>query len=299
MTANSAPSVTTMTTSIPSDRTSGRTHRRPVRVSEVLIHVLLVVMVVSVLLPFLWLVFASFKTYADLLGRPGHLPSPWTLASYREIFSIGNFGTSFVNSVLVAVGRVLVACVTSLVLGYIFAKYRFVGKGIVFGILLSTMLIPFPILLIPLYLRLVDFHLVDQQVALVIISVFSTFGTFLMRQWILGIPDSFIEAARIDGAGEVWIVVHIIAPLSAAPMAALAIITFLASWDDFLFPGVILSDPTHLTLPLALSALKSLYWERYDIFSAGAMLTIVPVMILYAFMQRHFIRGLTLGGTKG
>ena len=262
-------------------------------------HAILVAGVVVVLVPFIWMVLGSFKTYPNLVNRPNQLPSPWTLASYYEIFSLANFGPAFVNSVVVAVARTLLACVTSLVVGYVFAKYRFWGREFLFAALLCTMLIPFPAIMVALYLRLASLDLLNTLWALILVAVFSTFGIFLLRQWISGIPDAYIDAARIDGAGELWIIARIIAPLSAAPLAALAIFTFLGSWDDFLFPTVVLTDPSIHTLPLALAGLKSLFWERYEIFCAGAMITVVPVMIVYSFLQRHFVRGLTMGGLKG
>lgn len=283
------------------ERTTPATRRRGVfrrTRGQILIHIILVAMSSAVLLPFLWMLLGSFKTYDDLINRPSLPPSPPTLANYREIFEQANFGGAFVNSAIIAVARVLLACGTSVVLGYVFAKYRFRGKGVVFTVLLSTMLIPFPAILVPLYLTLSEFNLLNQVSGLIVVSVFSTFGTFLLRQWIIGIPDSYIEAARMDGAGELWIILRIIVPLSRTPLAALAIFTFLGSWDDYLFPNVVLTDPAVKTLPLALAGLKSLFWERYEIYCAGAMVTVVPVMLLYAFMQRHFVRGLTMGGTK-
>ena len=277
--------------------TRGRRPRQR-RGGQIGIHVLLVVMAVLVLLPFLWMLRGSFKTYDDLINRPSLPPSPFTMANYKEIFEQAYFGSAFINSTIVAVARVLCACVTSVVLGYVFAKYRFRGKGGVFVLLLSTMLIPFPAILVPLYLTLSELNLLNHISGLIVISVFSAFGTFLLRQWISGISDSYIEAARMDGASEWWIIWRVIVPLSRTPLAALAIFTFLGSWDDYLFPNVILTDPAVRTLPLALAGLKSLFWERYEIYCAGAMITVVPVMILYGFMQRHFVRGLTMGGTK-
>ncbi len=268
------------------------------RISQPIIHLLLIVMTASVLVPFLWMMVGSFKNYPDLINRPSRLPSPWTLANYREIFGVGNFGGAFVNSVVVASARTLLACATSLVLGYVFAKYAFWGKNVLFIVLLSTMLIPFPAIIVTLYLKLSVFHLLNSLAGLVVVAVFSTFGAFLLRQWIFGIPNAYIEAARIDGASEFWIIVRVILPLSRTPLAALAIFTFLASWDDLLFPSIVLTDPAVRTLPLALAGLKSLFWERYEIYCAGAMITVIPVMILYALMQKHFVRGLTMGGTK-
>lgn len=292
----SSPSVTAARRSERADVVATR-HRR-VRPAQVAIHLVLLGMALLVLLPFVWMVLGSFKTYPDLINRPSRLPAPWTLANYLEIFGVGGFASAFANSFFVAASRTILACVTSVVLGYVFAKYRFWGKNVLFVVLLSTMLIPFPAIMVALYLQLSRLGLLNHLSGLVSVAVFSTFGTFLLRQWISGIPDAFVEAARIDGAGEVWILARIIGPLSAAPLAALAVFTFLGSWDDYLFPGIVLTDPAVRTLPLALAGLKSLFWERYEIFCAGAMITVVPVMILYGFMQKHFVRGLTMGGAK-
>lgn len=272
-----------------------RGHRR---LGQVAIHVILLGMTTVVLLPFLWMVLGSFKNYNDLINRPSQLPLPWTTANYSEIFSQAGFGAAFGNSVAMSIGRVVFPCATSLVLGYIFAKYKFWGREVLFIILLSTMLIPFAAILVPLYLTMSDFNLLNSIPGLVLIALCSTFGTFLLRQWIMGIPDAFIEAARIDGASELWVLLRVILPLSRTPLAALAIFAFLGAWDDYLFPSIVLTDPMVKTLPLALAGLKSLFWERYEIYCAGAMVTVIPVMILYSFMQKHFVRGLTMGGTK-
>jgi len=265
---------------------------------QVLRHVILITMMFVVLMPFVWMLLGAFKTYDDLMRNPGMWPDPFTLQNFEEIFLLTPFASAFVNSLVLAVAKVVAACASSLVLGYIFAKYRFPGRGLLFGLILSTMLIPFTAIFIPLYLTMSEFGLLNSIEGLFVISIFSGFGTFLLRQWLLGLPDSYIEAARVDGAGEFRIMFRIIAPMAGAPLAALAVFTFLGSWDDFLFPNIVLTDPDVRTIPLALAGLKSLYWERYEIFAAGAMVTVVPVMILYGFLQKYFISGLT-GGIKG
>lgn len=265
---------------------------------QILRHVILIAMMFVVLMPFVWMLLDAFKTYDDLMRNPGMWPDPFTLQNFEEIFLLTPFASAFVNSLVLAVAKVVAACATSLVLGYIFAKYRFPGRGLLFGLILSTMLIPFTAIFIPLYLTMSEFGLLNSIEGLFVISIFSGFGTFLLRQWLLGLPDSYIEAARVDGAGEFRIMFRIIAPMAGAPLAALAVFTFLGSWDDFLFPNIVLTDPEVRTIPLALAGLKSLYWERYEIFAAGAMVTVVPVMILYGFLQKYFISGLT-GGIKG
>lgn len=277
-----------------------RGRRRRLPWAQVPIHLVLALMVVLVMLPFLWMALGSFKTYPDLINNPNRLPDPFTTENYQEIFGLANFTNAFINSVIVAAFRTVTACITSLMLGYVFAKYHFFGKNALYLLLLSTMLVPFPSVMVALYLRLSELHLLNQLSGLIAVAVFSTFGTLILRQWISGIPNELIDAARLDGAGELRIIASIIAPLSAPPLGALAVFTFLISWDDYLFPSIVLTDPNTRTLPLALAGLKSLFWERYELFCAGAMITVVPVMLLYAFMQNHFVRGMTfMGGVKG
>lgn len=270
---------------------------RSLNLGQVAGHVILMVVVVMNLLPIVWLVFASFKTYQDLTNNPWW-PRPWTVANFQTILGRLNFPRAFLNSVIVAVPRVLLACLTSTATGYVFAKYEFPGRDILFVLLLSTMMVPFVVIMIPLYITLADLGLVNKLISLVIIAFFSTMGTFLLRQSIRDIPDDLMDAARIDGAGEFWIYSRLIVPLSKGPMSALAIFAFLTSWDSFMFPSIVLTDPKVKTLPLVLAGMQGIYWDRYELYAAGAMLTVVPVMILYAFMQRQFIEGITMTGFK-
>jgi multiple sugar transport system permease protein len=265
--------------------------------TTVVAHAVLIVLVLANTLPFLWMALGSFKTYPDLVQNPWW-PKPWTWGNYAEIFTRANFARALLNSILVAVPRVLSACITSAAVGYVFAKYRFPGRDLLFLGLISTIMVPYVVTLIPLYVTLADFRLVNKLSALVVIALYSTTGTFILRQSIRDIPDDLLDAARIDGAGEIWIFTRLILPLSTAPMGALAVLTFLGSWDDFVFPSILLTDPNIKTVPLMLARLRNLYWDRYELFAAGSMTTVVPVMVLYAFMQRQFVRGIALTGLK-
>jgi multiple sugar transport system permease protein len=258
-----------------------RTWRRVLDLGQLAAHGILLGMVVANLLPFVWMGLGS-----------------WTLTNYNEIISRANFAQAFFNSVLVAAPRVVLACLTSAAVGYVFAKYRFPARELLFTLLLSTTMVPFVVVLIPLYVTLADLRLVNNLAALVVIAIFSTVGAFILRQAISDIPNDLLEAARIDGAGELWIFWRVIIPLSSGPLAALAIFTFLFSWDDYLFPSILLTDPAIKTLPLVLAGLRSLFWQRYELYCAGSMLTVAPVMLLYAVMQRQFVRGITLTGLK-
>jgi len=274
--------------------------RRPhlrLNLGQIAAHTVLIVVVISNLLPFVWMAFGSFKTYRDLTNNPWW-PKPWTWDNYVKIMTRQNFGQAFLNSTLVAVPRVLLACFTSAAVAYVFAKYRFPGRDLLFTLLLSTMMVPFVVSLIPLYVTLADLKLINKLSSLIIVAIFSTIGTFILRQSIRDIPDDLLDAARIDGAGEIWIYSRLIIPLSRGPLAALTVFTFLGSWDDFMFPSLVLTNPAVKTLPLVLAGMRSIYWDRYELFAAGAMLTVVPVMILYASLQGQFIRGIALTGLK-
>ena len=274
--------------------------RRPhlrLNLGQIAAHTVLIVVVIANLLPFVWMALGSFKTYGDLTNNPWW-PNPWTIENYNKLPARQNFAQAFLNSIMVTVPRVLLACFTSVAVAYVFAKYRFPGRDLLFTLLLSTIMVPFVVSLIPLYVTLSDLKMINKLSSLIAIAIFSTTGTFILRQSISDIPDDLLDAARIDGAGEIWIYARLIVPLSRGPLAALAIFTFLGSWDDYLFPSLVLTDPAVKTLPLVLAGMRSIYWDRYELFAAGAMLTVVPVMILYAALLGQFIRGITLTGLK-
>jgi multiple sugar transport system permease protein len=166
-------------------------------------------------------------------------------------------------------------------------------------LILSTMMVPFVVLLVPLYLTMASIGLVDQLGGVIVLGLWSSLGVFMMRQFIEGIPSELVDAARIDGASEWQVYRRMIVPLIKAPLAALGVLVFLGSWDNFLWPSAILHSADKQTLPLLLYGLRSLYWSRYDLWSAGSMLTVVPVMIVYAFGSKYFIRGFAMTGLKG
>ncbi len=262
------------------------------------VHLILLAIAFTSVMPFVWMFFGSFKTYVELTSGESLAPQVWTLDNYRAIIFRANFPQAFWNSTLVAVVVTLSVLLTSSSSAYVFAKYRFWGKEQLFVVILSTMMVPFAVVLVPLYVTIADIGLSNKLGGVIVTVLFSTFGIFLMRQFLEGIPSDLIDAGRIDGASEWWIFSRIIIPLSTAPMAALAVFTFLFNWDNFLWPLVVLTSPQTQTLPLVLAGLRSLYWERYDMWAAGSMLTVAPVMLLYALAQKQFIRGITMTGLK-
>jgi multiple sugar transport system permease protein len=275
--------------------------RKPTRrfFTQGAMHLLLLACCFLAVAPFIWTVFASFKPFKELVSSSALLPQTWTLNSYREIFTRAHFLTAVGNSAISAFTVTLSTLITSSAVGYVFAKYRFWGKEFLFTLILSTLMVPFAVVLVPLYITINQVGLGNSLGGIIVTGLWSTFGIFLMRQFMETIPFELIDAARIDGASEWRIFGQIVVPLASAPMAALAVFTFLGNWDSYLWPLVVLSSPEKQTIPLILSGLRSLYWTRYDMWSAGSMLTIVPVMIIYAFASKYFIRGIAMTGMKG
>ena len=269
------------------------------RLRQGALHLFLIFMAVVALFPFVWMVFASFKPFKELVQSKALLPTTWTIENYTEILTRVNFEVAVVNSIYSAVTVTVLTLLTSSALGFIFAKYRFWGKEYLFILLLSTMMVPFAVVLVPLYITIGDLNLVNKLWGFIITGLWSTFGVFLMRQFMEVIPYEYLDAARIDGSSEWRIFFTIIIPLSTSPMAALGIFAFLANWDSFLWPLVVLNTPDKQTLPLLLAGLRSIYWARYDMWSAGSVMTTVPIIVVYAFASKYFIRGMALTGIKG
>lgn len=273
--------------------------RLAVSPTRVAAHAVLLVMAFVSVAPFVWMFLGSFKTFNELTQNPPTLlPAQWTFDNYQVIIQQANFARALWNSVLVATVVTLATLTTSSLAGYVFAKYRFWGKEQLFVVLLSTMMIPFSVVLVPLYVTISALSLANTLWALIVTGLCSTFGIFLMRQFIEGIPGELVDAGRIDGASERWIFTRVILPLATAPISALAVFTFLGNWDSYLWPLVVISSDEIKTVPLVLAGLRSLFWTQYQLYMAGSVLTVAPVLLVYAFAQRQFIRGIALTGMK-
>jgi ABC-type glycerol-3-phosphate transport system permease component len=268
------------------------------KTGRILPHIVLIILTFTSLMPFVWMFFGSFKSYVDLTSSKSLLPVQWTFDNYVQISQRANFIRGLFNTTWVAIVVTSATMLTSALAGYVFAKYRFWGKEQLFTVLLATMMVPFAVVLVPLYVTIADLKLTDRLFGIVITGLCSTFGIFMMRQFMESIPSDLIDAGRIDGAGELWIFTRVILPLATAPLSALAVFTFLGNWDSFLWPLVVLTSPGNRTLPLVLAGLRSLYWSRYEIYAAGSMLTVLPVMVLYAAASKQFVRGVAMTGLK-
>lgn len=287
------------TTGVPAvSALAGRKRRRPVRWNQIALHVILVIFAFLAVAPLVWCVFASFKSFKELLTSTDLLPHVWTTHSYAAVFGLQYLWSGFRNTLIVT-GIVTAAQVfTSTIVGYVFAKFTFWGKSTLFVVLLASMMVPFAVVMIPLYLTVSSFGMNNHLTGLIVPGLFTVFGIFLMRQFMFNVPSEMIDCGRIDGASEWRIFFQIVIPVCLSPMAALAILTFLGVWNDFLWPSIILTTQDRQTLPLIVAGLQGYYWSQYDYLIAAAVVTVVPLMLVYIFGSKYMIQGIAMTGLK-
>jgi multiple sugar transport system permease protein len=288
----------TTVTTVPADIDSG-TRRKPRRTGQIGLYVVLGLAAIIFVLPFVLMLTDSFKTSQEIIKIPPTLlPEHPSLANFTYVLQNSPYLVWYRNSLLVALAVTATTLFTSSLAGYIFAKFSFPAKNVIFIVLLSTMMIPAPVLLIPTYL-VVDFlHLLNTLWALIVGSMVSAFGIFLMRQFIAAIPGDLIDAARLDGAGEFAIYWRVVLPLTGPALAALGIFTFLGSWNDYLWPLIVINDQDKMVVPLALTYFNSMHSQRYDLVMAAATMAVVPVFIVFLFFQRRIVNAFVLTGIK-
>ena len=268
-------------------------------IGSVILTVLLFVVALITIVPFLWMFISSFATNSEIVKINGGLfPTPSTLDNYVSIQENFNFLRLFGNSVFVATVKTVIIIYTSALLGFVFAKMRFFGRDFLFAIVMSTMMIPWAVTIIPQYEMMVSFGWLDSYKALIIPGLVSGFGIFLFRQSISGISDELIEAARLDGASDTRIFHSLILPLSHNTIAALAIFTFLWNWEDYLWPFLMITDESKQLLAVGLKAFNGQYGTDYGGLFAATSLAIVPVIIVYMVFQKQFIAGIATGSSK-
>ena len=252
------------------------------------------------LMPLLWMLSVSFMPAGEASRFPPPLlPSAATLDNYREMFGRTGMGRNFVNSVLVSVAITLGSLLCNTLAGYAFAKLRFAGRERVFQALLAALVIPAQVAMLPLFLLMKQLGLVNSYAGVVVPALAGVFGIFLVRQYARSIPDELLEAARIDGAGEWRIFFQIVLPMLKPVLVTLAIFTFMAAWNDFMWPLIVLTDQEHYTLPVALASLSREHIMDVEMMMAGAVVTVIPVLLLFLLLQRYYIQGLLLGSVKG
>jgi multiple sugar transport system permease protein len=270
------------------------------RIESILLHVALIAGAFFTLFPLLWMLSASFMTAGEATTFPPHLvPHAPTLNEYRQLFTRLNIGRAFFSSTLVSVSVTILSLFINSMAGYAFAKLRFGGRERIFGILLSALVIPAQVGMLPLFLLLKELHLVNTYWGVIIPGLASVFGIFLIRQFMLSIPQELLEAARIDGAGELRIYWSIVMPLARPILATLAIFTFMTTWNDFMWPLIVLTDQSRYTLPVSIASLVGEHAQDVELMMAGSVVTVLPVLALFLFLQRYYIAGLMVGSVKG
>jgi multiple sugar transport system permease protein len=260
----------------------------------------LLVLALLSLSPLLWMLSVSFMPAGGASRFPPPLlPSAPTLDNYRALFERIGMGDYFLNSVLVSGATTLLSLAINAMAGYAFAKLRFVGRERLFKVLLAALVIPSQVAMLPLFLMLKQIGLVNSYAGVIVPGLASIFGIFLVRQYARSIPDELIEAARIDGAGEWRIFVSVVMPMLKPVLVTLAIFTFMGTWNDFMWPLIVLTDQSNHTLPVALASLSREHIQDVEMMMAGAVITVLPVLLLFLMLQRYYIQGLLLGSVKG
>ncbi|MCA0452571.1 MAG: carbohydrate ABC transporter permease [Chloroflexi bacterium] len=265
-------------------------------------HIVLLLGSFIMVLPFLWMVSTSLKTSTDILREfpPRLIPSTFMISNYATALNSLPFDRYFFNSLLVATSVTLLQLLTSSLAAYAFARLRFKGRDTIFFLYLIGLMIPFPVLLLPNFLMIRQLGWFDSYLALIVPPAFSAFSIFLLRQYYRGIPLDYDESARIDGASSLRIWWSILLPNSRPALAALAVFTFLGTWNDFLWPLVVTNSESMRTLPVGLSTFQGQFTVRWELLMAGSVVALIPVLIVYFFAQNWIIKGLSVSsGLKG
>ncbi|NEC91031.1 carbohydrate ABC transporter permease [Streptomyces sp. SID12501] len=285
-----------------SARTAGaRSAVHPRSVARPLLYGALVLCALLTLLPFLWVISGSLRSLDEIRSDPGAwLPQHVTLDNFVRLFRTEGFGRFMVNSVVVAAIVVIGNIVAASAAGYALAKLDFAGKRLAFGAVMAAMMVPFTAVFVPQFVITVDMGLADTLAGIALPSVAMPMSVFIMRQYASSIPDELLEAARIDGAGEFRIFFRIFLPLAGPAVATITIMSFLASWNFFIWPLIVAQSTDTYTLPVGLAATSqaAAHVTDYGLMLAGAIVVMLPVLVLFLFLQRYFVQGISGTGMR-
>ncbi|KIL49543.1 carbohydrate ABC transporter permease [Jeotgalibacillus soli] len=265
------------------------------------IYIVLTIWAILTFVPLIWMFISSIKDTTSITQVPPQLiPDQPTLDAYRRVFDVGGFARWFLNSVIVSTILTISNVVLASLAGYAFAKLKFPGRNTIFWILLGSMMIPGQITLIPLYILIVNtFQMADTYLALVIPTLVTTANIFLARQFMASLPSTLIDAARIDACSEPKIFWKVILPMAKPGLAVLGIFTFVANWNNFFWPFLVTSSNEMRTLQVGLTSFRYQYTADYGAMMAGAVLTAIPMFIVFLALQKYFLKGITIGAVKG
>lgn len=273
--------------------------RKPLRAADIATYALLAAGTLIMLLPFAWMVSTSLKTgEATFVTPPQLVPANPTLDNYARVISAVPMGQFLINSVFVSVTSTVLMVLNCAMAGYAFARIKFPGREVIFYVYLATLMIPQQVTLVPLFALMTWLGWGNSYQALILPASFGAFGTFLLRQFFLRLPREVEEAAFIDGAGYIRIFFSIGLQLARPALATLAVFAFMASWNSFLWPLIITSNQSMMTLPLGLSFLNGRYATDWNVLMAGAVIGTLPILAVYVFAQKYIIQGLATTGLK-
>lgn len=276
---------------------------RPKTFNMTVVYSVLIAGCLLTLVPFVWTLLASFKTHQEIIDPTSQslLPHEFTTRNYETILEDEELPLErfYFNSAFIALSNVILLTFTSSLWGFVFAKYRFRYKRLLFGYIMATMMIPSQATLIPSYLILLKFDLTNKLLGLVALAWFDAFGIFLMRQFIVSIPDELMDAARIDGASEWGIYRRIIIPQLGPIMATYALLVFMGNWNAYLYPLIVLRDVDVRTLPVILTWYNDRHTSDLGLQMAASVLIVMPILLVYIGLQKWVVRGFTLSGLKG
>lgn len=264
-------------------------------------HAVLLVLALSTLTPFLWMVLASFKPLKEIEGTLNPFPSAghWQPSNYVKVFEQIRFARYYFNSIFIASWVTVLQTLTSAMAAYAFSRLRWRGRDQVFKLYLATLMVPGVVTMIPNYALMVKLHLLDNYLGLIVPASFSAFGTFLLRQFMMGIPRAMDEAASIDGASHWRIFWDVILPLARPGLITLAIFTFMGSYGSFFWPLILVKSDALRTLPIGMLYFDSVYGKQTNLIMAASVMNITPLIILFVTTQKYLVKGIQLGGVKG
>jgi len=267
---------------------------------HILINLVMVSILAIVIFPFIWMLFGAFKTNTEVMTMPPKLfPDRFNLDNFTQISKLFPLGRVLFNSVFVAVlttGAQVLFCAMA---GYVFAKISFRGRELLFILILVTMMIPFQLSMITLYKIFVRLKMNNSYLGLILPGTYNALGIFMLRQNIKTIPDSYLEASFMDGATHTGAFFKIILPLCKPVMATVAILGFMSSWNSFIWPLIIISDSNMLTLPVGLSRIQGRWTTQWNLMMAGNLISFIPMLLVYIFAQKYFIKSVAGSGIKG
>ena len=263
-------------------------------------YIVCTLLTLTAVLPFFWVLMTALKTNPEINAWPPQiLPHHPTLEHFHRILGEENFLRYIFNSMVISLSSMTMILFTSSLAGFIFAKYKFPLRGLLFAIILATAIIPLEVYIIPLYLMVFGVKMMNSYFSLVFPFVIMTFGVFFMRQVIMSIPDELIEAARIDGANEFWIYVRVVLALSKSGLMALGVFAFSEAWANFIWPLVVVTSRDMYTTELGLATYQRQFYIEYGPISAGAVISILPMLVVFSLLRRHIMKGIATTGLRG